>query len=102
MAEHFRDYMSRNGLLPRGLGLITQTQKLLIDFMGQPSLITTTAFANGFLWYDFDIYRSNFISYGWKEALQEGLKEKCPYGGRKLWALMVSILKSVLWRVSKH
>ena len=58
--------------------------------MGQPSLITTTAFANGFLEYDIDTDRSNFINYGWKEAIEEGLKEKYPGGGRKLWTVMVS------------
>ena len=31
-------------------------QKLLTDFVGQPSLITTTAFVNGFLVYDYDDY----------------------------------------------
>ena len=64
-------------------------QKLLTDFVGQPSLITTTAFVKGFLRYDIDFYRSNFIKYGWKEAIQEGLKEKYLCGGRKLWAVMV-------------
>ena len=57
--------------------------------MGQPSLVTTTAFAHGFLWDDHDDYRSNFIKYGWREALEEGLKEKYPGGGRKLWAVML-------------
>ena len=33
--------------------------------------------------------RSNFIKYGWREAIQESLKEEYPGGGRKLWALMV-------------
>ena len=50
---------------------------------------------------DFD--RSNFIKYGWKEAIQEGLKEEYLCGGRKLWAVMVStVSRSVLWRVPKH
>ena len=66
-------------------------EKLLTDFVGQPSLITTTAFANGFLGMTMMIYRSNFIKYGWKEAIEEGLKEKYPGGGRKLWAVMVSM-----------
>ena len=65
-------------------------KKLLTDFMGQPSLITTTAFTKGFLEYDHDFLRSDFIKYGWREAIQEGLKEKYPFGGRKLWAVMVS------------
>ena len=58
--------------------------------MGQPSLITTTAFIKGFLGHDDDFCRSNFIKYGWKEAIQEGLKEEYLFGGRKLWAVMVS------------
>ena len=66
------------------------SQKLLTDFVGQPSLITTTAFANGFLEHDIDDLRSDFIKYGWREAIEEGLKEKYPDGGRKLWAVMVS------------
>ena len=65
-------------------------EKLLTDFVGQPSLITTTAFVNGFLGHDNDIIRSNFINYGWREAIEEGLKEKYLCGGRKLWAVMVS------------
>ena len=64
-------------------------ERLLIDFVGQSSLITTTAFAHGFLWSDHDDHRSNFIKYGWREALEEGLKEKYPDGGRKLWAVML-------------
>jgi len=63
-------------------------EKLLVDFVGQPSLITTTAFANGFLGYDRDEVRSNFINYGWREAIEEGLKEKYLGGGRKLWDFM--------------
>ena len=63
-------------------------EKLLTDFVGQPSLITTTAFANGFLEYNTDFRRSDFIKYGWREAIQESLKEKYPNGGRKLWAVM--------------
>ena len=66
------------------------SQKLLTDFVGQPSLISTTAFVNGFLNYDVDGIRLNFISYGWKEAIEEGLKEKYLGGGRKLWDVMVS------------
>ena len=63
-------------------------EKLLNDFVDQPSLITTTAFIKGFLRYDDDGIRSDFIKYGWREAIQEGLKEKYPNGGRKLWAVM--------------
>ena len=65
-------------------------KKLLTDFVGQPSLITTTAFTSGFLGRDIDFFRSNFIKHGWKEAIQEGLKEEYLFGGKKLWAMMVS------------
>ena len=34
--------------------------------------------------------RANFIKYGYKEALEEGLKEKYPDGGRWLWEVMMS------------
>ena len=64
-------------------------KKLLTDFVGQPSLITMTAFVNGFLEYDFDFCRSRFIKYGYKEAIEEGLKEKYPGGGRYLWDVML-------------
>ena len=36
------------------------------------------------------VFDPDFIEYGWKEAIEEGLKEKYPNGGRKLWNLMVS------------
>ena len=35
------------------------------------------------------LHRANFIKYGYKEAIEEGLKEEYPDGGRKLWAVMV-------------
>ena len=66
------------------------SQKLLIDLVGQPSLLTPVAFAKGFLSSADDTDRANFIKYGYKEAIEEGLKEEYPYGGRKLWAVMVS------------
>ena len=34
--------------------------------------------------------RTNFIKYGYKEAIEEGLKEEYQYGGRYLWRVMVS------------
>ena len=52
------------------------SQKLLIDLVGQPSLLTPVAFAKGFLYYADDTYRANFIKYGYKEAIEEGLKEE--------------------------
>ena len=79
------------------------SQKLLIDLVGQPSLLTPVAFAGGFLYAANDTDRANFIKYGYKEAIEEGLKEEYHGGGRNLWAVMVSTLsKSILWRVSKH
>ena len=65
-------------------------EKLLTDFIGQPSLITTTAFVNGSLEYDNDSMRFRFIYCGWREAILDGLKEEYLFGGRKLWAVMVS------------
>ena len=79
------------------------SQKLLIDLVGQPSLLTPVAFARGFLHPADDTNRANFIKYGYKEAIEEGLKEEYNDGGRYLWAVMVSkYSKSVLWRVSRH
>ena len=79
------------------------SQKLLIDLVGQPSLLTPVAFARGFLYTADDTARANFIKYGYKEAIEEGLKEEYHDGGRDLWAVMVStVSKSVLWRVPKH
>ena len=68
------------------------SQKLLIDLVGQPSLLTPVAFAGGFLYRASDASRTNFIKYAYKEAVEEGLKEKYPSGSRKLWAAMVSTL----------
>ena len=66
------------------------SQKLLIDLVGQPSLLTPVAFAEGFLCLADDTDRANFIKYGYKEAIEEGLKEEYRDGGRDLWAVMVS------------
>ena len=66
------------------------SQKLLIDFVGQPSLLTPVAFAKGFLDVASDMNRANFIKYGYKEAIEEGLKEEYEGGSRELWAVMVS------------
>ena len=52
------------------------SQKLLIDLVGQPSLLTPVAFARGFLYVADDADRANFIKYGYKEAIEEGLKEE--------------------------
>ena len=56
------------------------SQKLLIDLVGQPSLLTPVAFARGFLHFAGDTDRTNFIEYGYKEAIEEGLKEEYPDG----------------------
>ena len=66
------------------------SQKLLIDLVGQPSLLTPVAFARGFLYVANDADRANFIKYGYKEAIEEGLKGEYYDGGRKLWKVMVS------------
>ena len=67
------------------------SRKLLIGLVGQPSLLTPVAFARGFLDHAYhDTSRTNFIKYGYKEAIEEGLKEEYEFGGRKLWKVMVS------------
>jgi len=66
------------------------SQKLLIDLVGQLSLLTPVAFAKGFLHLAGNAGRANFIKYGYKEAIEEGLKGEYPYGGRYLWTMMVS------------
>ena len=64
----------------------SSSQKLLIDLVGQPSLLTPVAFAEGFLKLFLVMWtRANFIKHGYKEALEEGLKEECEDGGRELW-----------------
>ena len=68
------------------------SQKLLIDLVGQPSLLTPVAWAEGFLCSSIDTSQANFIKYGYKEAIEEGLKEEYYSGGKKLWAFMVSTL----------
>ena len=89
-SRHFRDY------LPKISGEVEieldnpASQKLLIDLVGQPSLLTPVACARGFLYSADDTDRANFIKYGYKEAIEEGLKEEYPGGGGELWAVMVS------------
>jgi hypothetical protein len=62
---------------------------LLIDMIGQHSLLTPKVFTKGFLYGALNKDRSNFIKYGWAEALQEGLKREYEYGGsEKLWQAM--------------
>ena len=79
------------------------SQKLLIDLVGQPSLLTPVACAWGFLLVANDTDRVNFIKYGYKEAIEEGLKEEYRCGGEYLWNVMVrTTSNSILWRVPKH
>ena len=67
-------------------------RKLLVDLIGQRSLLTTRAFVKGFLVEDYDQLQIDFIIYSWREAMREGLKdEKYPGGGEDLWMEMVSI-----------
>jgi len=68
---------------------ILASQKLLIDLVGQPSLLTPVACAWGFLHLADDRDRTNLIKYGYKEAIEEGLKKKYEDGGKRLWAFMV-------------
>jgi len=66
------------------------SQRLLIDLAGQPSLLTPLAFALGFLYDVSDTLRLSFIQYGYKEALEEGLKEQYYDGGEHLWNVMMN------------
>ena len=66
------------------------SQKLLIGLVGQPFLLTPVAFSWGFLHNATHTDQTNFIKYGYKEAIEEGLKERYLRGGRKLWAVMVN------------
>ena len=43
-----------------------------------------------FLLYADDDDRSNFITYGWSEAIQEGLKKEYPCGGEQLWTTIMN------------
>ena len=75
---------------------MAQGKTNVIDLAGQPSLLTPVAFARGFLYCSGDTDRANLIKYGYKEAIEEGLKGKCSYGGRKLWAMVVSTFPNQL------
>ena len=77
-SRHFRNYL-RNLVWRLKWQLDNPaSQKLLIDLVGQPSLLTPVAFARGFLYFADDTDRANFIKYGYKEAIEEGLKEEYP------------------------
>ena len=60
----------------------------MVDLIGQRSLLTATTFADAFLDYDEDnndTHLFNFVTYGWREAIAEGLKERHLIGGDVLW-----------------
>ena len=65
--------------------------QLLHDLRGQPSLLTSTTFTNGFLDEETrDEIRCNFIRHGsWREAIEEGLESSHPKGGQHLWKLIM-------------
>jgi len=65
-------------------------KKLMVDLVGQPDVLTRTAFVKGFLDKAEDEDQFHLITYGWKEAVQEGLKEEYRYGGRDLWSVMTN------------
>ena len=71
-----------------------EDEENVIDLVGQPSLLTETIFAQIFL--DgcipfFDSIRRKFIEYGWREAIEEGLKEEYPSGGKRLWLVITKM-----------
>ena len=66
-----------------------RTMELFDDLVGQPSLLTPAIFAKEFLSSDNDHFRGDFLRYGWREAIEEGLKSRYIGGGQPLWSLMV-------------
>ena len=64
------------------------SEKLLVDFVGQPYILTPAIFAKGFLDLATESDRINFAVYGWKEAIEYVLKDK-QGGGKHLWDAMV-------------
>ena len=66
-------------------------RNLPVDLIGQRSLLTTTAFVKGFLIDDRNSLQVNFLLYGWREAVDEGLKDEYPGGGEYLWMVMVNL-----------
>ena len=63
---------------------------LLLDLIGQASLIAPIIFARTFLTHGEPYYVSqlDFIIYSCRETIAEGLKEEYPEGGRDLWKVM--------------
>ena len=66
-------------------------QKLLADLVRQPSLLTPATFALVFLCGADDTDRVNFVKHGYREAIQEGLKEIYDGGYEKLWDVLVGL-----------
>ena len=61
------------------------------ELVGQPSLLTETIFARVYLDRESvicDSLRRKFIKHGWREAIEEGLKEEYPSGGKGLWLVI--------------
>ena len=67
------------------------SRKLLVDLIGQRSLLTTTAFVKGFLIDDCNSLQVNFLLYGWREAVEEGLRDEYPGGGEYLWMVIMNL-----------
>lgn len=59
------------------------TQKLFVDLIGQPFLLTSTAFVKAFL-VSSSMHNDYLILYGWREAIKEGLEGGYAFGGEKL------------------
>lgn len=66
---------------------VSTSQKLLIDLIGQPSLLTSTTFIKGCL-----THHDSFIAYGWREAIQEALKREREYGADTVWSMIMRML----------
>lgn len=65
-------------------------KKLLLDLIGQPSLLTPEAFVGGFLFAHIKgTYTLSFIAFDWAEAIEEGLKEIYP-GSIDLWSAVMA------------
>ena len=52
-------------------------------------MLTPIIFAKAFLTRYRDYHKKHFITYGWREAIAEGLKEKYAGGGKSLWNLIM-------------
>ena len=62
-----------------------RSEKLLVELIRQPSLLTPAIFARGLLGRNSKFSRVQFIRYSWREAVEEGLREVYPGGSRRLW-----------------